>query len=127
MGRRHAMVARMAALGALSALAAAACSGLGGGGTPTEGLQGPVGAPITVGISLPLTGDFSDDGQAFQKGYSLWASDVNAHGGLLGRPVKLVIRDDKSDPKVTVSDYNTLIGVQHVNLILGPFSTLLTV
>ena len=38
-----------------------------------------------VGASLSLTGDFSVDGQAFQRGYKLWASDVNSSGGLLGR------------------------------------------
>ena len=35
-------------------------------------------APITIGASLSLTGDFSADGQAFERGYQLWASDVNA-------------------------------------------------
>src|SRR5215813_13679283 len=41
-------------------------------------------APILIGASLSLAGDFSADGQAFQKGYQLWAKDVNAKGGLLG-------------------------------------------
>ena len=42
---------------------------------------------------------FAPDGQACKKGYELWASDVNSHGGLLGRPVKLIILNDKGDPK----------------------------
>jgi ABC-type branched-subunit amino acid transport system substrate-binding protein len=41
--------------------------------------------PITIGVSLSLTGssanDFSADGRAFERGYELWAKDVNAHGG----------------------------------------------
>ena len=41
-------------------------------------------APITIGASLSLTGDFSADGQAFERGYQLWADYVNTHGGLLG-------------------------------------------
>ena len=37
-------------------------------------------------------------GRPAKKGYELWASDVNSHGGLLGRPVKLIILNDKGDP-----------------------------
>ena len=86
-------------------------------------------APITIGASLSLTGkpsDFSADGQAFEKGYELWAKDVNAHGGLLGRKVKLTILDDASTPNQVVSNYQTLIGADHVDLAFGPFSSLLT-
>jgi len=83
-------------------------------------------SPILIGASLSLTGDFSADGQAFQRGYELWASDVNSHGGLLGRPVKLVILNDGSSPTTVVSDYQKLISVDHVNLTFGPFSSLLT-
>ncbi len=82
--------------------------------------------PITIGASLSLTGDFSGDGPAMQQGYQLWADTVNKNGGLLGRPVKLVILDDKSDPDTTAKNYKTLISVDHVNLVFGPFSTLLT-
>ena len=82
--------------------------------------------PITVGISLPLTGQFAADGLATLNGYKLWASDVNTNGGLLHRPVKLVIRNDNSNEKTVASDYNVLIKQDHVDLTLAPFSTLLT-
>jgi len=82
--------------------------------------------PILIGATLSLTGDFSADGQAFRQGYNLWASDVNSHGGLLGRPVKLIILNDGSNPTTVVSDYQKLISVNHVNLTFGPFSSLLT-
>ena len=65
--------------------------------------------PITVGISLPLTGQFAADGLATLNGYKLWASDVNTNGGLLHRPVKLVIRNDNSNEKTVTSDYSVLI------------------
>src|ERR1019366_3598929 len=45
--------------------------------------------PILIGASLSLSGDFSADGQAYQRGYELWAKHVNSHGGILGRQVKL--------------------------------------
>ena len=79
----------------LSALAACSSSS-NSSGTPIS-TSLPAG-PITIGASLSLTGDFSADGQAFQKGYELWASDVNAHGGILGRQVKLTIINDASLP-----------------------------
>ena len=84
------------------------------------------GSPVTIGISVPLTGQFSTDGLACEKGAELWASDVNAAGGLLGHPVKLKFLNDNSDPNRTAKDYTQLIGTDHVNFVLGPFSTLLT-
>jgi branched-chain amino acid transport system substrate-binding protein len=83
-------------------------------------------APITIGASLSLTGDFSADGTAFQKGYELWVKDVNAAGGIMGRQVKLTVLDDKSDPNQVVTNYQTLINTDHVDLTFGPFSSLLT-
>ena len=82
--------------------------------------------PITIGVSLSFSGDFKDDGQAMKQGYQLWADTVNNQGGLLGRPVKLVILDDKSDPDPVAKNYATLIHTDHVDLVFGPFSSLLT-
>ncbi|HVB75536.1 MAG TPA: ABC transporter substrate-binding protein [Ktedonobacteraceae bacterium] len=82
--------------------------------------------PITIGISLSLTKDFSSDGVLMKQGYELWANMVNNSGGLLGHPVKLIILDDKSDETQVANNYSTLINTDKVNLILGPFSTLLT-
>ena len=110
-----------AAATAVTALVAAGC-----GSTSASTSASSTAQPIKVGISLPLTGSFSADGIATLNGYKLWASDVNTDGGLLGRPVKLVIRNDNSNDKTTASDYNVLITKDHVNLTLAPFSTLLT-
>jgi branched-chain amino acid transport system substrate-binding protein len=82
--------------------------------------------PITIGTSLSLSGDFSADGQAFQKGYQLWVHDQNAKGGLLGHKIKLQVLSDASSPSQVVTNYNTLIGSDKVPLVFGPFSTLLT-
>jgi branched-chain amino acid transport system substrate-binding protein len=86
-------------------------------------------APITIGASLSLTppdGAFTADGQAYEKGYELWARDVNAHGGLLGRKVVLKILNDQSLPNLVVTNYQTLFAEDHVDLAFGPFSSLLT-
>jgi len=83
-------------------------------------------APITIGASLSLHGDFSTDGLNFEQGYKLWAADVNARGGIMGRQVKLIFLDDNSSPNQVVTNYQTLINTDHVDLTFGPFSSLLT-
>ena len=80
---------------------------------------------IKIGISLPITGNFSEPGTAAQKGYQIWADITNKSGGLLGRKVQLVIKDDQSDQNTIVNDYNGLINNDKVDLLLGTFSSLL--
>ena len=77
-------------------------------------------------MSVSLTGDFSADGQAFQRGYNLWASDVNKAGGILGRQVKFIYLDDKSDPTQGSTNVQQLISSDHVDMLFGPFSSLIT-
>lgn len=84
-------------------------------------------SPITIGASLSLSGDFSTDGVAFERGYQLWAADQNKAGGLLGHPVKLDIISDASSPTQVVTNYEKLIGSNKDQLVFAPFSTLLTV
>jgi len=88
---------------------------------------GSAAEPILIGISLPLTGDFSEPGKGIQRGYEVWAKAVNDGGGLLGRPVKLKFLDDQSSADRVVSDYEQLIGKDKVSLVFGPFSTRLVV
>ena len=107
----------------LSALAACTSSST-SSGAPVATSQAT--GPITIGASLSLAGDFSADGQAFERGYQLWAKDVNAHGGILHRQVKLTILNDGSSPNQVVTNYQTLFGEDHVELAFGPFSSLLT-
>lgn len=83
--------------------------------------------PIVIGISLPLTGDFSEPGKGVQRGYEAWAQIVNEDGGLLGRQVELKILDDQSNAERVVQDYETLIAQDEVDLVFGPFSTRLVV
>ncbi len=112
------------AVAAAAAMVLAACSS--SGGSNNNNSSGSK-SPILIGTSLSLTGDFSADGQAFQRGYSLWASYINSHGGLLGRQVKMVFENDQSSPTTVTTNYTKLIAQQKVNFVFGPFSTLLTV
>jgi len=81
--------------------------------------------PVTIGMSLPMTGPVADVSKSGYQGYELWATQVNADGGLLGRKVKLDMLDDGFDPNQTAADYTRLISQDHVNLLLGTFSSLL--
>ena len=108
-------------LAAAAVATAAMLASCGSGGADAQSKS-----PIVIGASLSLTGGFSSDGLAFQRGYQLWQSDVNSHGGILGRQVKLIILNDNSDPGKVTANYQKLITVDHVDLTFGPFSTLLT-
>jgi branched-chain amino acid transport system substrate-binding protein len=84
-------------------------------------------SPIKIGVSLPLTGDFSEPGDAARKGYEVWVDVVNGAGGLLGRPVELTVLDNASDPDTAVAGYERLITVDKVDLVVGPFSSRLVI
>jgi branched-chain amino acid transport system substrate-binding protein len=103
---------------ALATASLAACSSSSSGPSSS--------GPILIGASLPLTGDFSADGVNFERGYDLWMHDVNAAGGILGRKVKMIILNDASQVPQVQADYTKLISVDHVSLVFGPFSSLLT-
>jgi branched-chain amino acid transport system substrate-binding protein len=120
------MLAAGAALALVLALVLAPI-GLGGPTRTTATCIKGAGKSIKIGASLSLSGDFSADGQAFKRGYKLWAARVNAHGGLLGCRVTLDIVSDASSPAQVVTNYQKLISSDHVDLTFGPFSTLLTV
>ena len=124
---KNALALSAAAVLSVSVLAACTSSSTSSGSSSSSTTSpGTSTAAITIGASLSLTGDFSADGQAFEKGYKLWVQDVNAHGGLLRRKVELTILNDNSDPNQVVTNYQTLIGADHVDLTFGPFSSLLT-
>ncbi len=95
-------------------------------GCGSSSTTGGASGPIKIGFTVSLTGDFSADGKAILQGYQLWAADVNKHGGLLGRQVQLKWYDDASNPDQVTTDYQKLITVDKMDLVFGPFSTLLT-
>ncbi|OYO00210.1 amino acid ABC transporter substrate-binding protein [Enemella evansiae] len=105
---------RLVALFATLCLLLAACS-------PAAAEDGP----IKIGTSLPLTGQISQPGNEAKRGYEVWAELVNENGGLLGRPVQLIIKDDASDQNTVVSDYNALISSDRVDLLAGTYTSLL--
>ncbi len=107
----------------LGSLGLAAC----GSSSPAASGSPAAAAPITIGVSVSLTGDFSGDGKALEQGYDLWAQDENAKGGLLGHHVTMKYVDDASSTTQVVTNYQNLINQDRVALVFGPFSSLLTI
>ncbi|MDJ0871587.1 MAG: amino acid ABC transporter substrate-binding protein [Gammaproteobacteria bacterium] len=82
---------------------------------------------IKVGATVSLSGKFAELGRQQYHGTKMWAHDINARGALLGRKVKLVYYDDGSDPKKSAQLYERLITRDKVDLLLGPYSSDLTI
>jgi branched-chain amino acid transport system substrate-binding protein len=82
--------------------------------------------PIKVGITVSLTGEYAAPGKDALSGAQMWASDVNGRGALLGRKVEIVYYDDKSDAATSARLYERLINEDKVDLLLGPYSSELT-
>jgi len=79
--------------------------------------------PIRIGLSVALTGGVAANGKQVLLAMQVWRDDVNANGGLLGRPVELVFYDDQSNPAVIPGIYTKLIEVDKVDLTVGPYAT----
>ena len=79
--------------------------------------------PIRIGFSMALTGGVAPNGKQLLLALEIWRDDVNAKGGLMGRPVELVYYDDQSNPNNVPGIYTKLISVDKVDLLLGPYAT----
>ncbi len=83
--------------------------------------------PIKIGFSMELTGPFAVVGKTGLLAFKIWEEEVNAKGGLLGRPVKLVYYDDQSNPANVPGIYTKLIDIDKVDLLISSYGTNLVV
>jgi branched-chain amino acid transport system substrate-binding protein len=79
--------------------------------------------PIKIGFGMALTGGLAANGKSALVAMKIWESDVNAAGGLLGRPVQLVYYDDQSNPATVPGLYAKLLDVDKVDLVVGGYAT----
>jgi branched-chain amino acid transport system substrate-binding protein len=79
--------------------------------------------PIRIGLSMAQTGPLSGAGKSGLVALQIWRDDVNAGGGLLGRPVELVVYDDQTNPALTPGIYTKLLDVDKVDLLIAPYGT----
>jgi branched-chain amino acid transport system substrate-binding protein len=81
------------------------------------------GEPIKIGFTMAQTGSLAGAGQQALLGMQIWEKEINAKGGLLGRPVKLVYYDDQTNPSLVPGIYTKLLDVDKVDLVVGPYGT----
>jgi len=88
---------------------------------------------IKIGGTLPLSGQFSPVAGTFNRLYDAWATQINERGGLYvseyGKrlPVKVIVYDDQSDATTATRLYEKLISEDKVDVLIGPYSSTLTV
>jgi branched-chain amino acid transport system substrate-binding protein len=83
-------------------------------------------APIKIGFGMALTGGLAGGGKAALLAYQIWADEVNARGGLLGRKVELVNYDDQSNPSTVPGIYSKLLDIDKVDLVVSGYATVPT-
>lgn len=82
--------------------------------------------PVRIGVTLSLEGKYKDPSAMVLHGYRLWVEQTNQNGGLLGRPVQLILYDDKGREDLVAEYYEKMITQDHVDLVLSPYGTSLT-
>src|SRR5260370_10319131 len=80
-------------------------------------------SPIRIGYCLSLTGPLADNSKSAKLAHDIWREDVNAGGGLLGRPIQLICHDDHADASRVPDIYHRLIDVEGVDVVVGGFRT----
>jgi branched-chain amino acid transport system substrate-binding protein len=79
--------------------------------------------PIKIGFAMSQTGPLAANGKSSLLAMKIWEDDVNAKGGLLGRPVKLIYYDDQSSPAQVPSIYAKLLDIDKVDLIVSGYAS----
>jgi branched-chain amino acid transport system substrate-binding protein len=79
--------------------------------------------PIKIGFGMGLTGGLASAGKAALLGMKIWEEEINAKGGLLGRPVKLIYYDDQSSPATVPGLFTKLLDVDKVDIVMGDYGT----
>ena len=85
--------------------------------------QAPAGEPIKIGFGMAMTGPLAANGKMSLLAMKIWEEDVNAKGGLLGRPVKLIYYDDQSNPGTVPGIYTKLLDVDKVDFAVSPYAS----
>ncbi len=101
--------------GLLSAAALALCLAASGMTQAAE--------PITIGFGMALSGGLAPVGKSALLAMQIWEADINAKGGLLGRPVKLIYYDDQSNPATVPGLYSKLIDVDNADIVVSGYAT----
>jgi urea transport system substrate-binding protein len=118
--RKHAQVTRRAALKTLGVSTALAATSVAG---PAIVRRARAADPIRVGVISPLTGAWTVYGRAHSAGFQMAVDEINEKGGVLGRPLEVVLADSKTEPRIVVEQANRLIRQEQVDFLAGTFSS----
>jgi urea transport system substrate-binding protein len=113
-------ITRRTALQALGATTALATSAL---AAPAIIRRASAQDPIRVGVISPLTGAWTVYGKAHSAGFQMAVDEINEKGGVLGRPIEIVLGDSKTEPRIVVEQANRLIRQERVDFLAGTFSS----
>ena len=114
---RTALMPRLTRRAALAGLAATAI------GAPAIIRRAAAADPIRVGVISPLTGAWTVYGKAHSAGFQMAVDEINAKGGVLGRPLEVILGDSKTEPRIVVEQANRLIRQERVDFLAGTFSS----
>ncbi len=79
--------------------------------------------PVRIGSTLSLTGPLGPTSAIHKVAGDVWIDEINLKGGLLGRKVEWLLKDDQSRPDLARTLYEQIITVDKVDLIIGPYAT----
>src|SRR5260370_3081262 len=96
---------------------------LAGAATGCAGLGGARAKQVTIGFGMGLTGGLAPNGKGALLAMQIAEEDINARGGLLGRPVKLIYYDDQSNPSTVPGLYTKLLDVDKVDIVVSGYAT----
>ena len=77
------------------------------------------GSTVKIGVILPMTGIAANYGENQSNAIHLAVDEINARGGVLGKPLEVILEDDGTEPTKTVSAYQKVIDVDHVPVVIG--------
>jgi branched-chain amino acid transport system substrate-binding protein len=93
------------------------------GGVGQAQAQAPSGQPIKIGFGMAETGGLAGAGKQALLAIEIWRDEVNAKGGIMGRPVQLVHYDDQSNPATVPGLFTKLLDVDKVDIVVGDYGT----
>lgn len=132
MGQRHSKWIRLGAALMAAVILVAGCGGGGSGGNkqPADtsgqgqgGQKAPSGKPIKIGALYPMSGRAADFGKTSWEAVQMARDEINAKGGVLGRPLEVIMEDDKGDAKEGVNVANKFIVKDNVDFLIGIISS----
>src|SRR5438270_415434 len=79
--------------------------------------------PVLIGVTGPLTGQYAQYGAQWKKGFDVALDEINASGGINGRPLQYVFEDSQSDPRQTVTIARKYVADERIVVEVGDFSS----